>query len=172
MFTCLLITRWLVIDSFINGCDEFEILLILVFFLKLLVFSIFVPISYIGTVFLYRLSCFHLLCYHLLVSTCHLTCYYLPSAPCYVITYYLPPVLLTPDLWSPHLREFCTCYYMHTMLTHANIYTCSHYGRKVHFVKFCYDRLNLATRMFEFEILIPKDPKGFGYENPYKLYLM
>ena len=45
----------------INGCEEFEILLIL-FFLKLHDFLVFVSISYIGTVFLYRLTSIYLMC--------------------------------------------------------------------------------------------------------------
>jgi len=60
------------IDSSINGCEEFKILLIL-YFLKMHDFLVFVQIPYISTVFLYRLACFCLTCLHV-------PCYHLSPA--------------------------------------------------------------------------------------------
>jgi len=75
--------------SSLTSCEEFEILFIL-FFLNLHGFSVFVQISYNGTIFLYRLSWFHLTCYYLTPSPIMLTlitilsCYHLTSDMIYL----------------------------------------------------------------------------------------
>ena len=50
------------------------------------------------------------------VNTWHLTCYYMAIAPYYNMTCHPPPVILIPDLWLSHLREYYTCYpVLHTV---------------------------------------------------------
>ena len=125
MFTCLLITRLLVIDFSINSCDDFEILLIL-FFLKLHSFSVFVLISYIST-----LSCIDWRAYIYHAITCHLpdiillSCYHLTSSIIYlnliiltimgIMTWHLAYILIyfstnyTPDTPIFLISLACSC---------------------------------------------------------------
>ena len=65
--------------------------------------------------------------------------------------------------------------YIHNTM-YAHVYTRTHYGRKGHLAKFCYDKIhdvNLELNLFGLEkMLTPMDPKECGYQRPPLLYLM
>ena len=69
---------------------------------------------------------------------------------------------------APHVHTHNTMY--------AHVYTCTHFGRKGHLAKFCFDRLhdvNLANNfVWAREGANPMDPKRYGYQNLYHLFLM
>ena len=58
----------------------------------------------------------------------------------------------------------------HHAFMYAKVFTCTYCDRNGHLAKFCYNKLNLEDR--NIWILIPKDPKGYGYQNQILLLLL
>ena len=123
LLACLLPDRQFSLSS-INGCKKFEILLIL-FFHKLYGFLVVVPTSYIGIIFMYRLTCLYLTCLHIpcyylspdwyhLLSCCHLTSSmtYLTLIIITIIgmmTWHLDYILIYPEIFQYKLYSWYTC---------------------------------------------------------------
>ena len=59
---------------------------------------------------------------------------------------------------------------------YAHVYTCTHYGRKGHLIKFCFDRINDSNFANRFVWIKkganPHGPKKYGYQKPLLFYLM
>ena len=60
---------------------------------------------------------------------------------------------------------------------HTRVYKCTHYDRKGHLAKFCFDKINhiliLLIKMLGFQIMLTLvDPKENGYQNPHFLCMM
>ena len=73
--------------------------------------------------------------------------------------------------WHTHASH------VHTHDTiYAHVYTCTHWGRKGHLAKFCYDKLNTSNFANKFVWIRkganPHKPKRYGYQNPPLFYLM
>jgi len=111
---------------FYYGCKEFWNL---IYTVRLHGFLVFVLISYINTVFLYRLTCFYLMCYHLLCCLLSPAWYHsalmllpdmllLDTCPYYDITYHLSSASCYINAW-PVIITFTKIMYQLSCITYT-----------------------------------------------------
>jgi len=130
MFICLLIIYLSVYLFFYHWLWRVWNLIYTVF-LRLHDFSIFIPISYISTVFLYRLTCFHLMLSFIMLSL--ITCLISPPdmlLPDHATTWHMPLLWYHLSLASCHVNTwpviiiFTRIMYLLSCIIYSDLLSC------------------------------------------------
>ena len=71
--------------------------------------------------------------------------------------------MLTHNLIMPHTKHAHVSHahhaYTHHVFLYAKVYTCTYYGQKDHWAKFCYDRINTSNDHILVQKIITLGPK-------------